>query len=1428
MIVRLSPLFVLFGLSWGLTILGGGKVAQVELVGCNFSEVEFFFYTGELSAEAIQTDAGDFVQLYMNGATPSSEIGYAEMPVVRVFVEIPQEATPSLEVLPIETATLNLDDFGLPELIYPRQQPVPKLQNYEPRFTIDWDFYSSDDTQFSSDAEIIQLFDARDHRIALVEIHPVNYFPSRGQLTVLISAKITVHTPDADIARTKQQKMQHRSPYFDNIIEPFVINSSFYSSLWVVPTEIEMIVVADASFTSQLSELEHWKSRKGFKVDVKTASELGGTASGIKNYIQNQYDSDDVDFVLLVGDVAQIPTYTGGSSGSSSDNPYSELAGSDYIPDCFVGRLSLTTTTQVSEMANRTVAYERFGFGTGTNWTLGACLPASDDATYHTLAENTQRYVANNHFGPYGYTRIDTIWAYYGGTGTDVINSTNAGVMILIYSGHGYNAGWAGPAVDQDDVRNLSNQGKYPMVISHACQTGMFGEYAECFMETWIRQTNRGAIAALGASDYAYWYEDDYMERRMIDSVFIGEWMFTGGMRLKGLMEVLNSAPGSAEYYFDMYNLLGDPSVALWWGVPQSINAIYTGTTPPGDGTIDFTVSSEGSPLEEALVCITDDASNHDAEYTNVSGNATLSYFGVSEGETLWVTITAYNRIPHEGYIVVSGSGPFLVYESNAVQDDGGYGSSGDGDNIADAGETIALWVALRNSGTENAIGVSANIAEGSPYATITDNASSYGTVLAGATDGASDPFVLQITGTPPDETPISFDLTITDSNDSVWTDAFSITLRAPDMELVSYDLTDIGDGDGLVEPGEQVDIQTIIHNDGGEHSRSVSGTIAETDPYLTIITGTTSFGDIVPGADGTNSPQYRLNISPSCPDPYIAHIVHTATDIRGYECTDTITIFIGSGGFVDDMESGLSLWSATEPWHITDYRYNSPGHCLYAGDESWSQPFQYHDTTNASITTANAIVLPPDPRLTFWHYYETEDGYDSCFVEISTDGGLSWERLAAYCGPSFGWKFVSADLSPYGATGDQILLRFRFYADVGVHNHGWFIDDVSVLSAQNGYVGAGDVFPRAGIASDTFTFKVTYASPDGFPPTNATVYIDDIPYTMTDSEGATTTGRTFSYSTPLTNGVHSYYFVIQSDTDEYRFPQFGELSGPVVGSPLYSFNLGETDGGFTTQSFSYYQDWEWGVPTYGPSSVPYGTTCWGTELNTTYHDSSQSRLKSPTVFVPDDGGKHYIVIRHWYRVQPNDIPLKHDGGNVRISVDGGNSFIIFPQGGYDGIASRYNQFTRYLPIFGDTMSDFWQEEAFDITPWAGHSIQTYFDFGSSSRNVEAGWYINYLYFFSSVATEITEQSKPTVPININLSAYPNPFNSSCEISVEPYGVCVSQIEVEIYDLRGNLVSSFNKAPCIWEPGESVSSGVYLVKAKVGESTASKKIVLVK
>ena len=87
------------------------------------------------------------------------------------------------------------------------------------------------------------------------------------------------------------------------------------------------------------------------------------------------------------------------------------------------------------------------------------------------------------------------------------------------------------------------------------------------------------------------------------------------------------------------------------------------------------------------------------------------------------------------------------------------------------------------------------------------------------------------------------------------------------------------------------------------------------------------------------------------------------------------------------------------------------------------------------------------------------------------------------------------------------------------------------------------------------------------------------------------------------------------------------------------------------------------------------------------------------------------------------------------------------------------------------------------------------------------------------------------VPQQFKLSVFPNPFNSSCVITA-PSGA-----KVEIYDLQGRVVSkgiqpfaeSQGERTFIWQPDETIQSGVYIVRATMENGRKKvKRVVLVK
>jgi hypothetical protein len=121
-------------------------------------------------------------------------------------------------------------------------------------------------------------------------------------------------------------------------------------------------------------------------------------------------------------------------------------------------------------------------------------------------------------------------------------------------------------------------------------------------------------------------------------------------------------------------------------------------------------------------------------------------------------------------------------------------------------------------------------------------------------------------------------------------------------------------------------------------------------------------------------------------------------------------------------------------------------------------------DNRDAAIVKSVAVPAAGTPSLVFDTKYDTEPGFDSFFVQVSTDGGATYHSLAnadttcdldpgasatliGNCpglnGDSGGWVTETFDLTPYA--GKTVLLALRYVTDTNTRGTGVWVDNVSV-----------------------------------------------------------------------------------------------------------------------------------------------------------------------------------------------------------------------------------------------------------------------------------------------------------------------------------------------------------------------------------------------
>jgi len=249
-----------------------------------------------------------------------------------------------------------------------------------------------------------------------------------------------------------------------------------------------------------------------------------------------------------------------------------------------------------------------------------------------------------------------------------------------------------------------------------------------------------------------------------------------------------------------------------------------------------------------------------------------------------------------------------------------------------------------------------------------------------------------------------------------------------PDGTIVSY-YWDFGDGTNAT--GVSV-----------EHTYLFNGTFT--------VTLTVTDND---GSPGSASSLKTVLFSTGIQDVAVLNMTASVTEILKYHVLN-LTVVVKNEG------------SDIETFNITFYRQEVRGWHLIEVD---GRRVWYSDGENSlnSLLYTVVNVSAADPVLTFDTKYDIEYLYDYGFVQVSIDGGLTWESLgnqyttynySSGTDPSIienlpgltgtsvgwpGWMSMTFNLSNYA--GETVLIGFRYMTDHGTLNEGWYIDNVQI-----------------------------------------------------------------------------------------------------------------------------------------------------------------------------------------------------------------------------------------------------------------------------------------------------------------------------------------------------------------------------------------------
>ena len=409
---------------------------------------------------------------------------------------------------------------------------------------------------------------------------------------------------------------------------PLAFSNMILSNYDILPSQINpqrgsYLIIAPDGVVNYLSEFVSFKKSQGFDVYLKSLSESGGNAAEVKNTIYNVLMSDPMlEYVLLIGDVdgfAEFPSFYYGPENDVTDQEYTHLLGNDVIPDVFIGRLSIDSLSDLAVIMSKTIQYVRNPLAFDQNWLDRGLIVAGNYANTYPIPITPKwtSYWLRDELLYHGYSEVDTVFYPPFQQGAPyIIPSINEGVGIVNYRGWGDANGWHYPEFHVDDVNDLNNGWLTPVFFSYVCNSNDFANNVDpCLAEAVIRggtpTVPKGGVAFIGPSDLhtstkynnvinAYMY-DAMLNHNVVE---LGPAMQAGQSGLVKEFPAQNGPGEAQEFYSNVYNILGDPSLQVYLDTPEEFNfniqPIYR-----SEGFLELQLTSSTEyPVNQAVISV--------------------------------------------------------------------------------------------------------------------------------------------------------------------------------------------------------------------------------------------------------------------------------------------------------------------------------------------------------------------------------------------------------------------------------------------------------------------------------------------------------------------------------------------------------------------------------------------------------------------------------------------------------------------------------------------------------------------------------------------------------------------------------------------------------------------------------------------------------
>jgi hypothetical protein len=1030
--------------------------ARIELLSSDLSGCAVEVALSGMWVETLEEGGETYQRLRVPSAGLTADIGYPEMPYVGRWIGIPQGA----EVRASLTLLDSIDLHGYQ--IWPAQEALPDLEGAEQQFQRKESFYAQGGRHPRRPLLVSRKHVVRGLETVLLGLFPLQYDVSEGRIRVYPRMRVDVSFTGGAGYFVESRL---RSRFFDLLYAGMLVN---YRSLEGPEPlrsprqgEGEMIILVPDEMESAVRPLSRWRTISGLPTVVTTLTDAGGDAAGIQQYIEDAYDNWQVppSFVFMVGDADLMPTnylnpHPEHAYMTGSDLWYFTVDGSDEFADMHHGRLSVEDTTQLGWIVQKLITYEKDPLP-GT-WNSRAFLASYDQPTMFYAATSDSIY---GYLTTVGY---DVDRAYCAGdppgSTQDVINLWSQGCFAINHRDHGERQGWKHPSFSVYDLPQLTNGWRLPVVYNINCLSGYFDAETEgspgvfeSFCEELMRLSHNGAVGAVGATRVSWSGYNDELNFGIWDAMFPGfdpgypggsgnpwatptfrqgivldfakwwmhdKFVVTGGV---GYPDEWLPTPEKTVAQHEMYHYHGDPSQDVHSAQPVPITVTHDSVAAVGVDT--FLVYAD---VDSSLAALSMGGQLIGRDFVNGGVAQVLVWDPPALPGIMDVVVTAHNRIPYEGKVgLVADSGWCVVVDSVFTNDYWGHS-----DGVIEQGDSVSVAVRLWNLGPAPAPTVTGTLSSGDNAVVVSQGYQVYGDISPGEKLTSAGDYLLAVAGGVRDGHTVPLDVTVA-SGESLWVRQFGMTVRAPVIRYLRCNVDDSGgDNDGHPDPGESVDLDIILINDGSGAATAVQADLSCPNGFVSINPGTVAYADIVPGDSLANLTPLQVSFDQGIPQGTWVSFTLDVTAFGPYDAQLGFRMMVGRRDVLfvdaDDEPTEGNFIAALD---ISGYSYdswetfeNSPipldtllcyKVVVWTGGDENTYSMRYYDRVNMIqyLSHGGALLFSAENYLTthgsdsFTHAVLRVAGYTTS-VNVDTVQGISGDPITdgMVMGTDFPW----------------------------------------------------------------------------------------------------------------------------------------------------------------------------------------------------------------------------------------------------------------------------------------------------------------------------------------------------------------------------------------------------------------------------------------